>query len=75
MQDLTARKIELNFNGWDEWADAACSPLEVAVLMYGFIVKGLDKDELTLGWKASLFHIEQQRKVTEFEPYAKHGLQ
>lgn len=76
MQDLTARKIEVNFNGWDEWGEAeGFGPLANSIALYKFIVRGLDNDKLTLGWKVSLFNIEQQRLITQFQPYAKRSLQ
>lgn len=75
MKDLTARKIELNINGWDEWGESGCSPLETANLFYRLIIKVLNEDKLTLGWKMSIWNIEQNKKCTEYAPYAKAGLQ
>ncbi|HEK20683.1 hypothetical protein [Mucilaginibacter sp.] len=74
MKDLTERKFEVNFNGWDEWEDSA-SPFETANLFYRIIIRGLDKDELTLGWKATIFNLEHNKKVTEYMPWVKASLQ
>ena len=73
MKDLTTRKIELKFNGWDEWEETGCSPLETANLFYRLITKGLDKDKLTLGWKMSIWNLETNGKFTEYDPWIKPG--
>lgn len=29
MKDLTARKIEINFNGWEDWDEGSCPLIRV----------------------------------------------
>lgn len=75
MKDLTTRKIEINFNGWDEWDEVVNSPIEAAGMLYRCVTNGLNNDNSTLGWKATLLNTAVGKKVTEYMPYAKTRLQ
>ncbi len=72
MTDLTARQIQINFNGADDWAeDCGIGAIATGDTLLRFVARGLDKDENTLGWKASLFNLSECRRVCLFGPVAK----
>ncbi|WP_295714171.1 hypothetical protein [Mucilaginibacter sp.] len=72
MIDLTARQIQINFNGADDWSeDCGTGAIATGDTLLRFMARGFDKDETTLGWRASLFNVVDNRKVCLFGPVVK----
>ena len=71
MQDLTNRKVEINFNGWDNWFDMGCSPGDIALTFHALISKGLTGNSMVLGWKARVINLEGKGEIREYNPVIK----